>query len=244
MKRKRAEEGSGLARALSKLGFCSRSEAWEWIQAGRVGVNGTLERDAERRVSLRRDRIEVDGRLLLDERKTYLMLNKPRGLITTVSDERGRETVFRCFAGADLPRVFPVGRLDQASEGLLLFTNDTLWANALTSPESHIDKTYHVQIDRVANAELLQRLRTGSKDEGELLKAKEVSILRAGQKNSWLEIVLDEGRNRHIRRMLAAQGIEVLRLVRVAIGGLQLGHLAKGSFRELSDSEVRSLARK
>ena len=232
---------TGLARALSKLGFCSRSEAWNFVKAGRVRVNGTVQRDAERRVEPGRDRIEVDGQLLRADRKIHLMLNKPRGLITTASDERGRETVFTRFAGADLPRVFPVGRLDKASEGLLLFTNDTAWANALTAPESHIDKTYHVQIDRVADSALLQHLKHGVKDGDELLQAKYVSVLRAGEKNSWLEIILDEGKNRHIRRMLAAQNIEVLRLVRVAIGRLQLGDLAKGSFRELSKSEMRSL---
>ena len=232
---------TGLARALSKLGFCSRSEAWKIIKAGRVRVNGTVQRDPERRVTLERDRIEVDGQPVRGERKVYLMLNKPRGLVTTASDEKGRATVFSCFAGAHLPCVFAVGRLDKASEGLLLFTNDTDWAHALTAPESHVDKTYHVQIDCVADDALLRRLRIGIDDEGELLQAKRVSRLRAGEKNSWLEIVLDEGRNRHIRRMLSAQGVEVLRLVRVAIGRLCLGNLPKGSFRKLRESEVRFL---
>jgi len=234
-------KGAGLARALSKLGFCSRREAWELIRAGRVRVNGAVQRDPERRVNLGRDRIEVDGRLVRGEKKIYLMLNKPCGLVTTTADERGRETVFSCFAGADFPRVFPVGRLDQASEGLLLFTNDTAWANALTDPASHIDKTYHVQIDRVAGEELLARLRSGVREGEDMLAVKRVSVLRAGQKNSWLEIVLDEGRNRHIRRMLATLGIEVLRLVRVAIGPLQLGNLPKGRHRELTPEEVESL---
>ena len=232
---------AALARALSKLGFCSRSEAWVLIKTGRVRVNGTVRRDAEWRVVLERDRIEVDGHLVCGERKVYLMLNKPRGLITTVSDERGRETVFRCLAGADLPRVVPVGRLDKASEGLLLFTNDTAWADALTAPESHIDKTYHVQIDRSADEDFLDQLGRGISEGGELLKAKRVSALRAGEKNSWIEIVLDEGKNRHIRRMLSAHGVAVLRLVRVAIGTLQLGNLPKGQHRVLASREVRTL---
>jgi 23S rRNA pseudouridine2605 synthase len=238
-----ATNSTGLARALSKLGFCSRNAAWDLIKAGRVRVNGVVQRDPERRVSLTREHIEVDGQLLRCEKKIYLMLNKPRGLVTTSSDERGRETVFNCFAGANLPRIVPVGRLDKASEGLLLFTNDTAWANAITDPVSHLDKTYHVQIDRVADETLIQQLEIGVEESGERLTAKRVSLLRAGEKNSWLEVVLDEGRNRHIRRMLAAVDTEVLRLVRVAIGPLQLGTLAKGAHRTLTDDEVSALGK-
>jgi 23S rRNA pseudouridine2605 synthase len=232
---------TGLARALSKLGFCSRSEAFTVIQDGRVTVNGSLQRDPEKRVLLSKDRIEVDGKSLRAGQMFYVMLNKPRGLVTTTSDERGRETVFVCFEKANLPRVFPVGRLDKASEGLLLFTNDTAWANGITDPASHIDKTYRVQISRVADESLAQRLERGIDEGNEVLRAKRVSLLRGGEKNSWLEVVLDEGRNRHIRRMFAGLGIEVLRLVRVAIGSLQLGPLPKGAHRILSEEEVRSL---
>jgi 23S rRNA pseudouridine2605 synthase len=233
---------TGLARALSKLGYCSRNEAWKLIQDGRVRVNGTVQRDAERRVFLERDRLAVDGRPIARERKIYLMLNKPRGLITSVSDEQGRDTVFSCFEEAMLPRIFPVGRLDKASEGLLLFTNDTAWANAITAPVGHMEKTYHVQINRVADEALARQLEIGAKDGADLLKAKRVSLLRAGEKNSWLAIVLDEGKNRHIRRLLAAFDIEVLRLVRVAIGPLQLGSLRKGGFRELTSPEIEMLS--
>jgi 23S rRNA pseudouridine2605 synthase len=238
------KNSAGLARALSKLGFCSRSEAWQLIKAGRVRVNGAIQRDAERAVSIDRDEICVDGKRVHAERKVYLVLNKPRGLVTTASDERGRETVFSCFAGTDLPRVFAVGRLDKASEGLLLFTNDTAWADGITDPKASLDKTYHVQINRVGNDELLRALEAGVTDDGELLKAKRASLLRAGEKNCWLEIVLDEGKNRHIRRLLAAFEIDVLRLVRVAIGGLELGALAKGGHRVLTGVEVRALSRK
>ena len=235
---------AGLARALSKLGFCSRSQAWTLIKAGRVLVNGVAVRDAEKPVDLRRDQIRVDGQKVGAAAKVYLLLNKPRGLVTTVSDERGRETVFQCFADApDLPRVFPVGRLDLASEGLLLFTNDTEWAARIADPESHLDKVYHVQVNCLADSALARRLEAGLADRGEFLAAKQASVLRLGGKNSWLELVLDEGKNRHIRRLLAALGVEVLRLLRVRVGSLELGDLPKGAFRHLTREEVERLSR-
>jgi 23S rRNA pseudouridine2605 synthase len=233
---------SGLARALSKLGFCSRGQAWKLIETGRVRVNGVITRDPEMRVNWQRDRIEVDEQAIQRQAKIYLMLNKPRGLVTTAADEQGRDTVFECLAGKGLPFLAPVGRLDKASEGLLLFTNDTAWAARITAPESHLEKTYHVQVDCVAGAELVQRIQAGASDEGEFLSAKNVRLLRQGTQNSWLEIVLDEGRNRHIRRLLAALGVGVLRLVRVAIGPLPLGNLPKGEFRRLTKDEVVRLA--
>lgn len=231
----------GLARALSKLGFCSRSQAWILIEAGRVRVNGALRRDPEWRVDLQRDQIEADGQTVGGEKKVYLMLNKPRGLVTTTSDEQGRKTVFECLAGKGLPFVPPVGRLDKASEGLLLFTNDTAWAAQLTAPESRLGKVYHVQVDCLADEPLAERLQAGGEVEGEFLAAKRVSVLRRGERNSWLEVVLEEGKNRQIRRLLAAAGINVLRLVRVAIGPLQLGNLAKGEIRALTGAEVKAL---
>ena len=164
------------------------------------------------------------------------MLNKPRGVVTTASDEKGRQTVYAFlgteFVKGDQPWVAPVGRLDKASEGLLLLTNDSEWAARVLAPATHLDKTYHVQIDRVADAALLEslaaesRLKTGE----DFLRVKSVRILRSGERNSWLEIVLDEGKNRHIRRMLEQLGVEVLRLVRVAIGPLLLGQLPKAAF--------------
>ena len=240
--RSRQERSTGLARALSKLGFCSRREAWDLIKAGRVRLNGVVQRDPERRVALGRDRIEVDGQAVRSERKVYLLLNKPRGLVTTTSDEQGRETVFECFTGQDLPFVSPVGRLDKASEGLLLFTNDTVWAARITAPEKHLDKTYHVQVDCQADARLMEQMSNGVTADDGFLAAKQVRLLRHGSKNSWLEVVLDEGKNRHIRRLLAALGVNVLRLVRVAIGPLLLGAVAKGEFRHLTDEEVRAVA--
>ena len=256
------ERGGGanvsLARALSKLGVCSRREAEELVRAGRVRVNGSVRREPSLRVDPGRDRFAIDGRRVGAAGKVYLALNKPRGLVTTRSDPLGRPTVYSCLRDAGLPFVSPVGRLDQASEGLLLFTNDTRWAAALLDPASHVDKTYHVQIDRVADDARLRRLErgveapaaaaataasaAGREEGGERLGAKRARVLRAGSRTSWLEIVLDEGRNRQIRRMLAALDVEVLRLVRVAIGPLALGDLPKGSARRLTDDERDALA--
>jgi len=226
-----------LARALSKLGYCSRTQARALIQAGRVQVNGTVQRAPSLRVDVRRDRIAVDGRRVAAADNVYLMLNKPRGLVTTTTDERGRKTVYRCLTDPSLPWVFPVGRLDKASEGLLLFTNDTQWAARILEPTTHLDKTYHVQIDRVADDRLMQRMRAGIVDAGESLRAKRVRLLRHGTRNSWLEIVLDEGKNRHIRHMLEALDVNVLRLIRISIGPLELGELGKGEYRHLTAAE-------
>jgi 23S rRNA pseudouridine2605 synthase len=233
----------GLARALSKLGYCSRSEAVDLIRAGRVRLNGAVSRNPELPVRMESARIEVDGQPVVAAAKIYLMLNKPRGVVTTASDEKGRETVYGLL-DTGLPWVSPVGRLDKASEGLLLLTNDSEWAAQVTAPETHLDKTYHVQIDRVADAKLLESMEKGIKTvEGDFLRVKSVRVLRGGERNTWLEIILDEGKNRHIRRMLDALGIAVLRLLRVAIGPLPLGQLAKGEVRSLTSEEKKVLDR-
>ncbi len=237
------DPGCGLARALSKLGYCSRSQAWELIQSGRVRLNGVLMRDPEHRVRLTQDRIEVDGRAVRASEKTYLMLNKPRGLVTTASDERGRETVFACLANAGLPPVVPVGRLDQASEGLLLFTNDSQWAAGITDPRAKMQKIYHVQVNQVLPPATLRQIEIGRQCDGDWLRVDSAVVIRAGTRNCWLEMKLSEGRNRHLRRLLAESGLEVLRLIRVTIGGLELGDLEKGSWRHLTAAEVRGLAK-
>ena len=231
----------GLARVLSKRGLCSRSEAERLIREGRVRLDGRVVRDPEHPADVSVARIEIDGAGTTAAIPRYLMLNKPRGLVTTVRDERGRDTVYRCFDGAGLGWIAPVGRLDKASEGLLLFTNDPQWAARITDPASGPDKTYHVQVDRIPDEATLAALRSGIDVDGAWLRAVSVIVLRAGEKNAWLEIVLDEGRNRQIRRLLAAFDIGVLRLVRVAIGPLALGELPKGRWRELSAGEVAAL---
>jgi len=211
------------------------------IRAGRVKLKGAVSKNPEAAVRFGKDRIEVDGVVVERAKKIYWMLNKPRGLLTTAEDERGRETVYVGLP-AELPWMAPVGRLDKASEGLLLFTNDSEWAARITTPESHLDKTYHVQIGAVAQDDLIEALTDGVMcGDDELLKAKRARRIRAGEKNSWIEIVLDEGKNRQIRRMLETRGVQVLRLIRVAIGPLQLGRLEKGQARELTTDEMKKM---
>lgn len=238
----------GLARALSKLGYCSRSHAAELIRRGKVGLNGAIRRDPETSVIERRDQITIDGILIEAEPFVYLMMNKPRGVITSASDEKGRATVYNVLShGGGEEKgverwVAPVGRLDKASEGLLLLTNDSEWAARITDPESHLEKTYQAQINSVVSDEFLLALSTGVKSNGNgLFRAKRALRLRSGAKNCWIEIVLDEGKNRQIRRMMEAMGVDVLRLVRVAIGPLPLGTLAKGENRHLTAEEKRML---
>ncbi|HUO25739.1 MAG TPA: pseudouridine synthase [Candidatus Aquilonibacter sp.] len=243
----------GLARALSKLGYCSRSQAGRLIRAGRVSVNGTPRRNSETPVLLGRDGIAVDGQLVGAREKVYLIMNKPRGIVTTASDEKGRNTVYtllqygksgNVFGQKFEPWIAPVGRLDKASEGLLLLTNDSEWGARISDPETHVEKTYHVQIATVADDVLTHSLVRGvTMQDGELLRARRASVLRSGQKNCWIEIVLDEGKNRQIRRMMESLNVEVMRLIRVAIGPLQLGDLAKGASRRLTKNEKRQLDR-
>jgi len=232
----------GVARVLSKLGLCSRTEAARWVQAGRIAVNGKPVSDPEFPVVQGRDRLSLDGAPLAAVGRVVIALNKPRGLVTTASDERGRDTVYQCLEGSGLPWLAPVGRLDQASEGLLLLANDPAWAATITDPETGPDKTYHVQVDAVPDDSALARLVEGIDCEGEHLAAKSARLLRSGGRTAWLEIVLDEGRNRQIRRLLAAEGLETRRLLRVAIGPLALGKLAKGAWRRLDDAEISALA--
>lgn len=233
----------GLARALSKLGYCSRQQAAKLVREGKVRLNGAAPRNPEAPVRLGADRIEVQGHAIQAAEKIYLMMNKPRGVVTSAADEKGRNTVYSLLP-RDLSWLAPVGRLDKASEGLLLFTNDSEWGARISDPATHLDKTYQVQIAAQAEPQLLEALERGVETErGEVLGCKSARFIRSGEKNSWLEIALDEGKNRHIRRMLDARGVEVLRLIRVAIGPLPLGDLAKGSHRALTPAELESLNR-
>lgn len=232
----------GLARVLSKLGVASRSQAEAWVRQGRVGVDGRIVTDPEHPLSLGQGRLSLDGRPLGRGEAVYLALNKPRGLVTTRSDERGRDTIYACLDGAGLPWVAPVGRLDRASEGLLLLSNDPEWAAAVSDPAQGPAKCYHVQLRPPPVAEALAAMLEGIEHEGEMLRAHSARILRQGERSAWLEVVLGQGRNRQIRRMCQALGLEVQRLVRVAIGELELGSLGKGEWRRLAPDEVLALA--
>jgi pseudouridine synthase len=231
-----------LARALSKFGVCSRSEAVRRIEAGRVRLNGRVVTRPEARLDPSRDRVSVDGRGVGDLLETVVVaLHKPTGYVTTRTDPGGRPTVY------DLLRdqgewLFPVGRLDRDSAGLLVFTNDHRLGERLTSPQAHVPKTYHVRVAGVPDAAALRVLREGVPLADGLTRPARVRSLGARRDGSvWLEIVLGEGRNRQVRRMCAAIGHDVLELVRVGIGAFRLGDLAPGGFRRLDADEVARL---
>lgn len=204
-------------------------------------LNGVVRRDPEFPVRMGTDRIEVQGQAVSAEAKVYLVFNKPHGVVTSAADEKGRATVYK-YLPEGTPWVGPVGRLDKASEGLLLLTNDSEWAARITDPRTHLDKVYHVQIAATPDQSSIKQLTAGVRSEtDEVLRVKHVTPVREGKRNSWLEIVLDEGKNRQIRRIFEALGIEVLRLVRIGIGPLSLGDLKKGIARNLTAAEKKAL---
>jgi 23S rRNA pseudouridine2605 synthase len=242
MKMKRVNESRkvGLARAISKLGYCSRSNAAKIIYAGEVSLNGTIRRDPEFPVHLGRDRIKISGNEIQTKTRIYWMLNKPRGLVTTASDEKGRETIYSLL-DVTLPWMGPVGRLDKATEGLLLLTNDSEWAARISDPASHLVKTYHVQVKASGIQLPLENFVRGVVVGGDFLHAEAARVVRVGDKNTWIEIVLDEGKNRQIRRMFEHFGIEVVRLIRISVGPLKLGQLSKGQSRALTMEEKSAI---
>ena len=236
-----------IARALSKLGFCSRAQGERLVEQGKVRVNGAIVRSQSVRVRPERDVIEVDGTRVKHVAHVYLMLNKPRGLVTTADDPQGRATIYECLRDASLPFVAPVGRLDKASEGLLLLTNDSRWSARLLDPASHVDKVYHVQVRTTDPQAIVHRIADGivEPETGERLEVKSISLLRTGSRSgAWFEVVLDEGKNRQLRRIFAAVDVPIQRLVRVSIGRLALGDLAKGAWRMLRPDEVDLLGGK
>jgi 23S rRNA pseudouridine2605 synthase len=226
----------GLARVLSKMGIASRTQASAWIAEGLVQVNGKTIKDVEFPVRINIDKVTVSKQKALTQKRMVIMLNKPRGFVTTRSDEQQRATVYDCLS-AELPWLAPVGRLDKASEGLLLMTNDPMWAAKITDPETGLDKIYHVQINAIPSQAQLSAMLEGVHTDIGQLYVKRVILLRQGTKNAWLEICLDQGRNRQIRRLLLALDLPVMRLIRVQIGALKLGELPKGQWRLLTDQE-------
>lgn len=230
----------GLAQAIHKAGYASLAVARRLVSQGAVSLNGRIERDPEWLTSPA-DQILVSGKPLEALGRVYLMCNKPRGLVTTAHDPEGRPTVYQCLEGLGIPHVGPVGRLDMASEGLLLFTNDTHWASAILDPARGVRKTYQVQVDGTLQPAMIDRMTDGVIDEGQRLQAISVKLLREVGKTSWLEIVLEEGKNREIRRMLKVFGLGVLQLIRIRIGPVVLGGLGKGCVRHLTETEVDGL---
>lgn len=222
--------------------MCSRSVAEIMVRSGRVAFSGRLVLDPEYPIAEhQREQVQIDGTPLIALARRYVVLNKPRGVTVSTRDDQARDTIYRCLDGAGLPWLAPVGRLDRASEGLLLLSNDPEWAARITDPAAKVEKTYHVQVGRTPASEDLAALRAGVTVEGLLLHARSVEILRSGGKTAWLEILLHGGRNRQIRRMMSARDLPVLRLIRVAIGPLKLGDLPKGAWRELDLSEIEAM---
>lgn len=228
-----------LERALSKLGIASRTKARAWILEGRVRVNGVVRVDPGYGVSPEKARIEVDGARIEQAEPRVILLHKPRGVVTTASDEKGRRTVLELVAGVGA-HLSPVGRLDFATSGLLLLTNDTRFADWVTDPSNGVPRVYLVTVRGEVGSDEVARACAGVEDSGDLLRADSVEVLKASGRESKLVVNLREGKNRELRRMWLALGHEITRLKRVAFGGLELGELEPGAWRELSWDEVRA----
>lgn len=232
-----------LDRALSKAGLGSRTEARSWIGEGRVSVNGRVIQTPDHWVDLERDKIAFDGKPIRESEKLYLLLYKPKGYLTTYKDPEGRPTVYDLIPEVK-SFVFPVGRLDLDSSGLLLMTNDSALAEQLTNPDYKVAKTYLVKSATVLSDEQLDRLRKGVELSDGPTKPAIVKRLRESGKRSFLEITITEGRNRQVRRMLESVDSKVLKLVRTAIGPLEIGELVIGKYRLLTRAEVDLLRRR
>jgi pseudouridine synthase len=229
-----------LERVLSKAGVGSRTEARAWIHARRVSVNGTIVENPDHWIDFSRDRIEIDGQPLKPLARVYVLLYKPTGYLSTYKDPEGRKTVYDLLDGVP-SFVGTVGRLDEDSSGLLLLSNDTRLAERLTNPAYHVPKTYLVKCATRLADEALAQLRDGVElSDGRSLPAR-VERVRDQATKTFLEITLTEGRNRQVRRMIEAVGSRVLKLVRIRIGPLEIGDLTSGSWRVLTEAEVRQL---
>ena len=234
----KTKDSMTLDRVLSRLGIASRTLARQAIAGGRLKVNGRVVRDADLWVRLDNDVIHLDGKRLRQARKIYLLFNKPKGVITSHGDPSARKTVYD-YLDRNLPWVSPVGRLDKDSSGLLLLTNDTEFANFVTDPDSQVEKTYIVKLNGLIGEEEVAALARGVRlKRGDLAQPVSVRRLEDRGKYSWLEIVLTEGKNREVRRMVEALGFKVLKLVRTRIGPWFLEGLEVGKCRELKPAEI------
>ncbi len=229
-----------LERVLSKAGAGSRTEARRWVGAGRVRVNGRVVRDPDAWVDLERDRVDLDGKPLRRSAPIYLLLYKPKGYLTTYRDPQGRPTIYDLLPERG-QYVFPVGRLDLDTSGLLILTNDTQFAERLTNPEYHVPKTYLVKASKHLTDDDLDALRRGVELDDGPTRPADVTRLRESGRKTVFEITITEGRNRQVRRMVEALEAKVLKLVRVAIGPLRIGEMQIGSVREMTAEEVRQL---
>jgi len=229
-----------LERVISKAGLGSRTEARRWIAAGRVHVNGKRIQTPDYWVDLERDKVSFDGRPIRAGKKVYLLLYKPKGYLTTYQDPERRPTIYDLISDLGV-WVSPAGRLDLDSSGLLILTNDTQFAERLTNPEHKVPKTYQVKASTLLSDEQLEKLRRGVTLSDGPTKPALVKRLRDSAKYTVLEVTITEGRNRQVRRMLEAVGSKVLKLVRTAIGEVQIGGLAIGTYRPLTEHEVWQL---
>lgn len=229
-----------LDRVLSQAGAASRKEARQWIAQGRVAVDGKTIQTPDAWVDPERQRVTLDGRRLRQARKIYLLLYKPKGYVTTYKDPQGRPTVYSLLE--DVPeRVFSAGRLDLDTSGLLIFTNDTNFADHITSPDSHVPKTYLVKASTLLTEDQLDQLRRGVNLSDGITRPAIIERIRDSGRCTFFEITITEGRNRQVRRMVEALGATVLKLVRTRIGRVQIGNLQIGKYRTLAESEIRSL---
>lgn len=227
-----------LERALSKMGIASRTQASAQIKAGKVRVNGRVQRNPLFKVALGTDSIEVDGLEAKQASRIVILFNKPRGTVTTRSDEKGRPTVFDVLGKTATPGLHAVGRLDLATSGLLIVTNDTALSSWLTDPKNAISRVYLVSVRGEVSEEKKRTLERGIDDDGERLHADSIEIRKSSRKETHLVVTLKEGKNREIRRLFKALGHEVTRLKRVAFGGLELGSLKPGEHREIAEKEL------
>lgn len=229
-----------LDRVLSKAGIGSRTDARKWIGAGRVAVNGKVIQSPDLWVDAKRDRVTLDGRALVAREKQYILLYKPKGYLTTYKDPEGRKTVYDLLPDAG-DWMFPVGRLDQDTTGLLIMTNDTDFANYVMSPESKVPKTYLVKSSLLLTDDQLGRLRAGVELADGPTRPAIVKRIRDSARYTFFEITITEGRNRQVRRMVEALGAKVLKLVRTQIGPIEIAGLEIGKHRALTAGEVRML---